>query len=68
MSVAGATHQLAFAQAHTSRPDAASSVAQHRAELGQAVAEAKTQSIKTVDDSQAPRPRPQTSRHVDKTA
>ena len=68
MSVTGATHRLAASEAHAGRPDAASSLAQHRDELTQAAAERQTQRIKTADAAAPPRQRSSTARHVDKSA
>lgn len=68
MSVSGATHAFATSELRTGRPDAASSIAQHRAELPLAKAEAATQSVKPTDETSTPRQRQQTGRRLDTTA
>ena len=68
MSVIGATHNLTLAEAHSGKPDASSSLAQHRAELTQALAERETQSIKPADHAETARPHAPASRRIDKTA
>ena len=68
MSVGGVTHYLASTEVQSGRPDGVSAAARHREEMTPAAAERQTQRITPADQVEAPRSRPASSRHVDKTA